>query len=356
MSQGARSGGLGWLVLLSGVVFTASLLAAGPSPSAGDAKSFSMTPAAAPSASAGGLNSFSIPPAAGPAPARAFASGVARGHARNLPLILRTPPVIKRQPIALIAIILDDLGEQKSAGLRAVNLPGDVACAFLPHTMFSHEQAQLAHARGKEVLLHLPLQPGSGSARPYPTAITLGTGREEMDRYVRSALDSLPHVSGVNNHQGSLLTETPLHMDWLMAELKTRGGLYFVDSRTSAGSLAYRIARARGVPATERSVFLDNARGETAVRAEFQRLIQRARQDERALAIGHPYPETLKVLEEELPRLAQQGIRLVSPSELIAHQSGDSPYYKQLKLSPTLALAAKTPGPGSPGSRSAAAR
>lgn len=292
MPQGARIGGWGWLVLLSGAVFTPPLAAAGPEP----------------------------------------------------------------RPAALIAIILDDLGEQKIAGLRAVNLPGDVACAFLPHTMFGAEQAGMAHARGKEVMLHLPLQPGGRTARPYPTAITLSTGREEMDAYVRSALDSIPYVSGVNNHQGSLLTETPMHMDWLMAELKARGGLYFVDSRTSAGSLAYRIARARGVPATERSVFLDNTRGEAAVRAEFRRLIQRARQDERALAIGHPYPETLKVLEEELPQIARYGVRLVSPSELIANQSGSSPYYKQLKLIPTLKLATKIPGPGSPVSMSEAAR
>lgn len=259
------------------------------------------------------------------------------------------------EPLVTVSIILDDLGERKAAGDRAVNLPGPVACAFLPHTQFGPGQAARAHALGKEILLHLPLQPGA-SARAYPTAITLGTGRQEMDEYVRAALQSIPHVSGVNNHQGSLLTEAPMHMDWLMAQLKSIGGLYFIDSRTSGGSIAYRMARARGVPTAERTVFLDDTPTETAIRHQFAQLIARARRDERALAIGHPHPETLKVLEAEIPRLAKMGIRLVAPSELIALQSGNGPYYKRLQLSPELSLSATRPGPGFQGSTSAAAR
>lgn len=239
---------------------------------------------------------------------------------------------------ALISIILDDLGEQRGAGLRAVNLPGAVACAFLPSTRFGPSQAELANARGKEVLLHLPLQPGS-RAQGYPSALTLNAGREDMAAYLRAGLESVPHARGVNNHQGSLLTEMPQHMDWLMAEIKLHPGLYFVDSRTSATSLAYRVALARAVPTAERQVFLDSERGLEAVRAAFRDLIRRAQRDDHALAIGHPYPETFQVLEEELPRLAQYKVTLVPPSELIASQTGQRPYYKQLKLSPALARA-----------------
>ena len=256
---------------------------------------------------------------------------------------------------ATISIILDDLGEQKVAGDRAVRLPGAVACAFLPHTQFGPGQAERAFALGKEILLHLPLQPGA-SARAYPTAITLATGRDEMADYVRSALDSIPHVTGVNNHQGSLLTETPMHMDWLMAQLKALGNFYFVDSRTSGSSIAYRMARARGVPATERTIFLDDTPTEAAILEQFAQLISRARRNERALAIGHPHAQTLKVLEAEIPRLAQMGIRLVPPSELIALQSGNSAYYKRLRLSPDLGLSTTPPGPGFQGPTSAAAR
>ncbi len=258
------------------------------------------------------------------------------------------------ESIPTIAIIIDDLGEQKIAGDRAIRLPGPVACAFLPHTQFGPEQATRAHAQGKEILLHLPLQPGA-TARAYPTAITLQTGHAEMDAYVRSALESVPFVSGVNNHQGSLLTETPMHMEWLMTELKSLGGLYFVDSRTSTNSVAFRMARARGVPAAERSIFLDDTPTEPAIRSQLDLLIAHARRNGRALAIGHPYSQTLKVLEAALPRLAAEGIQLVSPSELIRLQAGGKQAYRQLKISLDLNLLPRTPGPGSQGSTSAGA-
>ncbi|MCI0749082.1 MAG: divergent polysaccharide deacetylase family protein [Nevskiales bacterium] len=255
---------------------------------------------------------------------------------------------------SVMAIILDDLGEQQIAGVRAVNLPGAVACAFLPHAPHSQTQAERAYRTGKEVLLHLPLQPGDG-VTAYPGAITLAMGRHELAVYLRSALASVPHVRGINNHQGSLLTEMPQNMDWLMMELRQLTGLYFVDSRTSSDSVALHMAQARGVPATERSLFLDHPRGEAAVRAALHTLVTRARREGGALAIGHPYPETLKVLEEELPHLARQGVRLVAPSELIARQAGRWPEYKPLKFSPTLQSAPRTTGPVLPAASSVAA-
>lgn len=255
---------------------------------------------------------------------------------------------------AQIAIILDDLGEQQRAGLRAVALPGPVACAFLPNTRHARAQAQLAHERGKEVLLHLPLEPTA--ARPFPTAITTRTGRDELAATLAAALASVPHVAGVNNHQGSLLTQLAEPMAWLMAELRTRSGLYFVDSRTSGASVAYRAARAAGVPAAERNVFLDGARGEAAVRSAFQALIAKAQRNERALAIGHPYPETFQVLEQELPRLASYGVELVAPSELIARQSGWRPAEQPLPLTPALTLATTAAPPALPAATSAAVR
>ena len=144
-------------------------------------------------------------------------------------------------------------------------------------------------------------------------------------------------------------------MDWLMQEFAEYPDLYFVDSRTSQGSVAYRAARAHGVPAAERNVFLDTRRGEEAVRESFLELVDKALRNERALAIGHPYPETFKVLSEELPRLARRGVRLVSPSELIARQSGLRGPYRQLKFSPVLTLATRTPQAALPSTAASAA-
>ena len=176
-----------------------------------------------------------------------------------------------------------------------------------------------------------------------------------MREYFRAALESVPHAAGVNNHQGSLATQLAEPMDWLMREVALRPGLYFVDSRTSSLSVAFRAARRHGVPSAERNVFLDAHRGEGAVRAALEELVIKALRDERALAIGHPYPETLKVLAEELPRLSRYGIRLVAPSELIARRAGPRAPHPRLKLSPALTLATTPALPALPAARSASA-
>jgi polysaccharide deacetylase 2 family uncharacterized protein YibQ len=265
-------------------------------------------------------------------------------------------PDARRAPPARaqVSIIIDDLGEQHAAGLRAIALPGPVAVAFLPGGRFTPDQAGLAHRQGKEVLLHLPLQPG-GSARPHPAALRADSGPEQLREAVRRALDAVPHAAGVNNHQGSLLTQLDQPMDWLMREVAARPGLYFVDSRTSALSVAYRAARWHGVPATERNVFLDTYRGEAHVRASLEELALKALRNGSALAIGHPYPETLKVLAEELPRLARYGVRLVAPSELIARQSAPRGPRPPLRLIPALTLATTPVLPVLPAARSASA-
>ena len=261
-----------------------------------------------------------------------FAAGVAHGHALMRASDEPAAPSPPEYSDASIAIILDDLGDGGPAGLRAVGLPGPVACAFLPDGPHTRAQADLAYARGKEVLLHLPMEP-LNHLRGYPTSLTLKTPRDPLVAYLRASLAAVPHVRGVNNHQGSELTADALHMGWVMAELHAIGGLYFVDSRTTADSVAFRTARQYSVPSAERDVFLDTERGAAAVRAQFQRLLETARFHGTALAIGHPYPEVFELLEKELPRLASYGITLVSPSALIERETGE-------RVTPTLTLAA----------------
>lgn len=242
-----------------------------------------------------------------------------------------------QQTLPAIGLIIDDLGEQRAAGERALALPGAVACAFLPHTPHARRQARHARENGHEVLLHLPLEPESPRASPIPTRLNRDSGRPELRRRLDAALDSVPHAAGVNNHQGSLLTQSAAHMDWLMAALAQRGSLYFVDSRTTPRSLAYARARAEGVAAAARDVFLDVDADADAVRRQWQRLLRLARRRGSALAIGHPYPSTLEVLERELPRLAAAGVRLVPPSELIRIRGGAVRDPVRLRLADRLA-------------------
>ena len=220
-----------------------------------------------------------------------------------------------------IAIIIDDLGYQLGAGMRAIDLPGPVAYAVLPATPRAAALAEQAHQRGKEVLLHLPLQSESHSGPAEPGAIMLNMGREQLASAFSSSLASVPYASGVNSHRGSLLTRQPDHMSWLMQEIHDHGDLFFVDSFTTHRSIALDLARESGIPAVKRDVFLDTRRDSAAIAEKFTELKQLAVVRGLALGIGHPYPETLTFLEQALPVLAAEGIELIGISRLVALES-----------------------------------
>lgn len=218
---------------------------------------------------------------------------------------------------ARVAIIIDDLGYRLDAGQRAIALPGPVAFAVLPGTPRAVTLARSAHDNGKEVLLHLPLQANADDKYEEPIGIDLDMSRERLAKTFAEALHAVPHAIGVNGHRGSLLTRHPGHMQWLMEEIRARNDLFFVDSYTTAHSVALQMAIEAGVSALRRDVFLDPDPSAETVRRQFERMKVLAKKRGFVVAIGHPYDTTLAFLEEELPKLSEQGIELVRISELL---------------------------------------
>jgi len=226
-------------------------------------------------------------------------------------------------PAPRIAIIIDDLGYHLEAGHRAINLPGPVACAILPSTPRATSLAKAAFVSGKDVLLHLPLEPVSKEDQSDPGGILLDMSRGQLATIFSADLESVPHAIGVNSHRGSMLTRHPGHMGWLMEELRRHGDLIFVDSYTTPKSVAMQLAQESGVPAVRRDVFLDPDRSPETAAREFARLKKLARKNGTAVGIGHPYASTLALLEREIPLLSSEGIELVSISELVSLRRND---------------------------------
>lgn len=232
------------------------------------------------------------------------------------------PPVPPRRSVApgtgapAVAIVIDDVGPAVAHSRRAIRLPRPVTLAFLPYAQGLGEMAQAAKAHGHEVFLHLPMEP-EGEENPGPNAILVGLTAGETDRRLAYAFDRLPQAVGVNNHMGSRATANPASMLRVLQEVKRRG-LVFVDSRTSPLSVGGALADRLGVPSYTRDVFLDNDPDEGAVRRQLAQVERVARRQGRALAIGHPYPSTLAVLEAWLPAAEAKGLRVVRASELIA--------------------------------------
>jgi len=228
------------------------------------------------------------------------------------------------------------MGDQQDAGINALQLPGAITYAFLPHTPHSQSQARAAHHLGKEVMLHLPMQAMSSNQLLGPGGLTLEMGRKQFGNTFRADLASVPYVVGINNHMGSLLTRHPGHMKWLMEEIKQQRGLYFIDSRTTHHTVARKVASELQIPSRQRDVFLDDDPSPTAITHQFERLISKARLQGSAIGIGHPYTSTISVLRKLLPRLKQENIELVPVSQLVPRKT-------------TTRLAAETPETSTPG-------
>lgn len=236
------------------------------------------------------------------------------------------------QPV--ISIIIDDMGNQFKTGYRAVTLPGAVACAFLPRVPYTHKLAVMAHSYNKEVMLHAPMQ-AQGNNRLGPGGLTVDMSQEEFLKTLRDDIASVPHVRGISNHMGSLLTQHPDHMVWLMGEINRQGNLFFLDSKTTSKSVASHVAGDFGIPNVERDVFLDNIREEAEIDKQFKRLIKIAKQKGSAVAVGHAYHPTLQYLERELLKLEEYGVKLIPLSRMIEHRKRSQPSW-QVSLSPSL--------------------
>lgn len=226
--------------------------------------------------------------------------------------------ILAEQP-PVLAIIIDDIGDNRQQGLAAINLPGAISYAFLPHTPHSIELAKHAHSLGKEVMLHAPMENKAG-LRLGPGAMTHDQSDDQLKKTLHSDFDVIPHVVGMNNHMGSLLTEDREKMQQVMTVMQQRN-MFFLDSVTTSKTVAWKVANEYGIPYLVRDVFLDNEPSWHAIHQQFKQALKIAMQQRHAVLIGHPYPETVAYLEKALPVLDQLGIRLVSASELLRQRS-----------------------------------
>lgn len=233
------------------------------------------------------------------------------------------PPPVEGPPPpgdgAAVSLVIDDLGRSVADLDRLAALGVPVTYAVLPFESRTAEVAGALRERRAEVILHLPMEPSNG-ADPGPGALTRAMGGAELGRATRRALRAVPGAVGVNNHMGSGLSADRASMEAVLRVIGERG-LYFLDSRTSAESVAFATARELDVPAAERQVFLDPDPRPEAVRHQFRRLLEAARERGAAIAIGHPHPHTLAVLEEEVPLAVERGYRFVPVSYLLERSS-----------------------------------
>lgn len=215
-----------------------------------------------------------------------------------------------------LAIILDDLGNDRGVAQAIFAMQYPLTISVLPNHPHSVEIAQEAHRRGFQVMLHLPME-SMRNERPEAQELRPGMSAGDVSSLVGDLLHAVPDVAGVNNHQGSQSTADAALMDELMPELRERN-LFYVDSRTTAATVAYDTAQRYGVRSGFRNVpFLDDVAEVSAVRKQLLLALRDARKKGDAIAIGHPHAATLQALRDVLPEARAQGVRLVFASEVV---------------------------------------
>jgi len=232
-------------------------------------------------------------------------------------MLVSSPLNAKEQ--AKIALIIDDMGIHKELSLSALSLPGAVTYSFLPFTKYSHSLSKLAYQNGNELMLHAPMQ-AIAIQEQEVNELKSNMHVHSFEQLFIDQLNEIPHISGVNNHKGSLLTQDYQAMSLIMQLMKTQHSksLFFVDSKTDPASIAQKAAQDFGVNALSRDVFLDhNNPSKEVIRQQFKKLIALAQRNGSALGIAHPRINTLLVLKEELNKMASYNVDLVSVSELM---------------------------------------
>ena len=235
----------------------------------------------------------------------------------ELTFVLSTPvtPRVALQP--RIAIVIDDLGSKDKISQELLRWDLPVTLAILPFTPFAKTLAEEAHRLGKEIILHLPMEPqGYPQVRPGEGALLEEMSDAKLLHQLARDIEGVPYITGVSNHMGSRLMEEPEKIKVIFSELKKRG-LFFLDSRTTPQTVGLQVAQSVGLKAMERSVFIDNSSTEEDIERQLEQLIQIALSKGKAIGIGHPHASTIKAIKKMIPELKEKGIEVVSLSVLM---------------------------------------
>jgi polysaccharide deacetylase 2 family uncharacterized protein YibQ len=231
------------------------------------------------------------------------------------PPTLQPPPPVPPRP--RIAIVVDDLGSDTRVAEEILRLDAPLTLSIFPLQPSSRRIAHKAHAEGREIILHLPMEPrGYPLKDPGKGALFVFMEEKELLRQLRKDLDAVPFITGINNHMGSRFMEHGEKVRLVLSELKQRD-LFFLDSRTTSKSQGYQIAQELALRTDTRDLFLDNESDVGYTTLQLEQLIRIARDHGTAIGICHPYPSTIAALKEMIPKIQAEGIQIVPLSQAL---------------------------------------
>ena len=232
-----------------------------------------------------------------------------------------------------IAIIIDDMGHSYEQGVELINLPFPLTLSFLPERPFTKRLVEMANFHQKEIMLHAPMQNSMGYNLGFG-GLKKSMPASELKQTLVTSFNKINHMVGLNNHMGSVLTTDHSAMRSIM-EVVSQYPFYFVDSRTSSNSVAASIAQQYNIPHLSRDIFLDHIQNREFIQTQFLKLIELAKRNGTAIAIGHPHPETIEYLTWALTKLDEKGIAIASISSLWQIRNPQRDLQKELAKLPS---------------------
>ena len=236
-------------------------------------------------------------------------------HRLNFPAEPAPTPDTAKHGAVRLAIVIDDMGEDAGLARELAKLGVPIAFSIWPDSGRRAEVLKIGKAAGREIFIHLPMQPkGYPKVAPGPHALLVNMTAEQIADAVHRAAKRVPGALAINNHMGSEFTESTYGMRAALAAMKA-DGLYFLDSRTTAKSVGIAEAKRLGMRVHQRDVFLDNELSVPAIVKQLQKAEATARKRGHAIAIGHPHRETVDALRAWLKN-KDASVQVVTVSSL----------------------------------------
>ncbi|MEK4357080.1 divergent polysaccharide deacetylase family protein [Paenibacillus sp. FSL M7-1455] len=218
-----------------------------------------------------------------------------------------------------VAVIIDDFGNGQGGTQEMLSLPIKLTVAIMPFLPTTQTDAELAHQKGYDVIVHMPMEPKHGNPKWLgPGAITSKMSDEEVRRKVEEAIDNVPHAIGMNNHMGSKITGDERIMSIVLQVCRERG-LFFVDSKTNYHSVVGKLAANMGMPPVANHIFLDDSHTVSHIAKQMKAVEAYALEHDNCITIGHVGTQgkkTAEVLKNVAPKL-QEHVSFVGISDLV---------------------------------------
>ena len=234
---------------------------------------------------------------------------------QDLPFLI--PPA---QNGATLVFVIDDAGMNAEYTKRYASLPFPLTIAVLPKLLHSKDCAYIVRSSGKELILHQPMQSLNHNLDPGPGKISVDMSFSQISSIINENLAEIgPGVKGLNNHEGSEVTEDVLRIGAVL-DVCLENKIYFLDSRTTANTKAPQAALERDMTIFEKSgPYIDNIVSREAMLKEIYKSLEAANKNGSSIVIAHvdKSAEILpKLLEQMYPYLLKAGYRFATPSTL----------------------------------------